>query len=151
MPSLKRKASDMKNVGMLELVDLPEITASTGQSETKTGYPLDTVTSLLFHDLRSPLSAIYGGAEMLLDGRLSPADSRRVASNMHRAAGRMGELIADVARILRRDAANNESRDLHTLLTGSCQAAGVVEHRGIDILLDIPPKTSIPVSPGRMK
>ena len=64
----------MKNVGMLEIIDFPAgIAAPSDQSERQNGYPLDTATSLLLHDLRSPLSAICGCAEMLLHGNLGPA------------------------------------------------------------------------------
>ena len=53
--------------------------------------------------------------------------------------------------IARRAAAIEESRDLHTLLIASCEAAAVAEHHGIDILLDVPPKLEIPVAPRRLK
>ena len=142
----------MKNVGMLEIVDFRVgIAAPSNKSERQNGYPLDTATSLLLHDLRSPLSAICGCAEMLLHGNLGPAASRRVATNVHRAAGRMRELIADVARIAHRDTATDEIGDLRAILMDSCEAAGVVEHRGIDILLDVPPTVELPLSPSRMK
>ena len=133
-------------------MDLPAgITVASSQSERSSAYPLDTViTSLLLHDLRSPLSAICGCAEMLLAGNLGPVDSRRVASNMHRAAGRMRELIADAARTTRWRADTDESGNLRTLLMASCEAAGVTEHRGIDVLLDVSPTVDVPRSPSRM-
>jgi two-component system phosphate regulon sensor histidine kinase PhoR len=100
--------------------------------------------SLLLHDLRSPLSAICGCAEMLLDGNLGPADSRRVASNVHRAAGRMRDLIGDLGRIAHRGVAIEGSADLRTVLMASCEAAGVAKHHGLDILLDVPRNVEIP-------
>ena len=113
----------MKNVGMLEIVDFPAgIAAPSDQSERQNGYPLDTATSLLLHDLRSPLSAICGCAEMLLHGNLGPAASRRVATNVHRAAGRMRELIADVARIAHRDTATDEIGDLRLIFDNGTES-----------------------------
>jgi signal transduction histidine kinase len=52
--------------------------------------------SSLVHDLRNPLAAIYGGAELLVDGRLPPENTRRVAMNIHRACQRMQELLRDL-------------------------------------------------------
>jgi hypothetical protein len=123
----------MQNAGMLEIMDLPAgITVASSQSERSSAYPLDTViTSLLLHDLRSPLSAICWCAEMLLAGNLGPADSRRVASNMHRAAGRMRELIADAARTTRWRADTDEraicarSSWLHAKKPASPNTAGL--------------------------
>ena len=48
------------------------------------------------HDLRNPLAAIYGGAELLIDGRLPPENTRRVAMNIHRASQRVQELLRDL-------------------------------------------------------
>src|SRR6202042_3226076 len=53
-------------------------------------------TSIL-HDLRNPLGAGFAGAEMLM--QLDPASTqgKRLATNIYRAAGRMRELLADLA------------------------------------------------------
>jgi signal transduction histidine kinase len=50
----------------------------------------------LVHDLRNPLAAIYGGAELLVDGQLPPEKTRRVAMNIHRACERVQELLRDL-------------------------------------------------------
>jgi signal transduction histidine kinase len=52
--------------------------------------------SSLVHDLRNPLAAIYGGAELLVDGHLPPENTRRVAMNIHRACERVQELLRDL-------------------------------------------------------
>ena len=46
----------------------------------------------IVHDLRNPLAAIYGGAEMLVDADLPPAHVKRLAGNIYRASRRMQEL-----------------------------------------------------------
>ncbi|MBV9081856.1 MAG: HAMP domain-containing protein, partial [Acidobacteriaceae bacterium] len=43
----------------------------------------------LVHDLRNPLAAVYGGAEMLVDGQLPPEQTRRVADTIYRASRRI--------------------------------------------------------------
>lgn len=59
--------------------------------------------SSLVHDLRNPLAAIYGGAEMLVDGYLPPEHVRRIATNVYRASQRMQELLRDLLTVSRGD------------------------------------------------
>ena len=42
------------------------------------------LSSSIVHDLRNPLAAIYGGAEMLVDTELSPPQMKRLAANYAR-------------------------------------------------------------------
>src|SRR6478672_482048 len=53
------------------------------------------ITSLV-HDLRNPLSAIHGGAEMLISSRISEPQLRRIARNLYGASVRMKELLDEV-------------------------------------------------------
>jgi signal transduction histidine kinase len=57
--------------------------------------------SSLVHDLRNPLAAIYGGAELLVDGELPPEHTRRIAMNIHRACERIQELLRDLLNVSR--------------------------------------------------
>jgi len=92
--------------------------------------------SSLVHDLRNPLAAIYGGAELLVDGQLPPEKTRRVAMNIHKACERVQELLRDLVnasrgrggeldffRLLEIVEAATESVDSHT--TGICVAVHV--------------------------
>ncbi len=63
--------------------------------------------SSLVHDLRNPLAAIYGGAELLVDGNLPPEHTRRIATNIHRACERIQQLLRDLLNLSR-----GQSRDL---------------------------------------
>ncbi len=57
--------------------------------------------SSLVHDLRNPLAAIYGGAEMLVDGHLPPEHVSRIATNIYRASQRLQELLRDLVNVSR--------------------------------------------------
>ena len=52
--------------------------------------------SSLVHDLRNPLAAIYGGAELLVDGHLPADQMRRIAKNIHRSCERVQVLLRDL-------------------------------------------------------
>ena len=53
------------------------------------------ITSLV-HDLRNPLSAIHGSAEMLISSRLSGPQVHRIARNLYGASVRMKELLDEI-------------------------------------------------------
>jgi hypothetical protein len=47
------------------------------------------LSASILHDLRNPVAAIYGAAEMLVDADLPPAQVKRLASNIYRASQRI--------------------------------------------------------------
>jgi len=49
----------------------------------------------IVHDLRNPLGTISASAEMLLELDATPAQVRRLATNIYRAASRMQKLLSD--------------------------------------------------------
>src|SRR5438128_379407 len=55
----------------------------------------------ILHDLRNPLAAIYGAAEMLVDADLPPAHVKRLAGNIYRASCRIQELLQDLLNVSR--------------------------------------------------
>jgi signal transduction histidine kinase len=74
------------------------------------------LASSLVHDLRNPLAAIYGGAEMLVDGQLPPEQTGRVASNVYRASQRMQEMLQDLLNVSRGEAGTIEHCPLREII-----------------------------------
>ncbi len=54
------------------------------------------LSTSIVHDLRNPLAAIYGGAEMLVDRELSSEQVRRLAKNIYRSSRSIQELLQDL-------------------------------------------------------
>lgn len=77
----------------------------------------------LVHDLRNPLAAIYGGAELLIDGQLLPAHERRIALSIHRASQRMQEMLRDLLNISRGRTHQREVCSLREILDAAAAAA----------------------------
>ncbi len=73
---------------------------------------ISRLTTSLVHDLRNPLAAIYGGAEMLVDGHLSPEQVRRLGANIYRSSRRIQELLQDLLHVARE---TRSARDLFRL------------------------------------
>jgi len=54
------------------------------------------LASSIVHDLRNPLAAIYSGAEMMIDGDLPPAHTKRLADNIYKASRRILEMLQEL-------------------------------------------------------
>ena len=59
------------------------------------------LASSIVHDLRNPLAAIYGGAEMMVDTDLPPAQNKRLAQNIYQASRRILEMLQDLLNVSR--------------------------------------------------
>ena len=59
------------------------------------------LSASILHDLRNPLGTICVGAELLMDLDSTSTQVKRLAANMCRAAGRMRQLLADLASVAR--------------------------------------------------
>jgi signal transduction histidine kinase len=55
----------------------------------------------IVHDLRNPLAAIYGGAEMMVDGELNAEQRQRVARTMYRSSRVIKELLQELVDVSR--------------------------------------------------
>ncbi len=114
---------------------------------------MSTITRLstsLVHDLRNPLAAIYGGAEMLVDSDLPPAQSKRLASSIYRASRRIHELLQDLGNFSR---GKNESLEICRLLDVVNAACDVVaptaDDQNVRIVVSVP--EDIELSLGRAR
>ena len=99
----------------------------------------------IVHDLRNPLAAIYGGAEMLVDGDLPPAHVKRLAGNIYRASRRIQELLQDLLNVSRGKTTTPELcrlREVALAATESLTAAA--EGQGVHVDVSIPPEIEVP-------
>jgi len=59
------------------------------------------LSTSIIHDLRNPLAAIYGGAEILVDTELTPAQVHRLAANIYKASRQVQNLLQELADVTR--------------------------------------------------
>lgn len=78
---------------------------------------ISRLSTSIVHDLRNPLAAIYGGAEMLVDGDLSPQQVHRLAVNIYDSSRRVQDLLSDLADVTRG----------HTRAAEPCRLSDVVD------------------------
>jgi signal transduction histidine kinase len=106
----------------------------------------------IVHDLRNPLAAIYGGAEMLVDADLPPAHVKRLAGNIYRASRRIQELLQDLLNVSRGKHGTPELCRLREVASAACDAlAPTAEQQGVTISLEIPPEIELPLERSRME
>ncbi len=106
----------------------------------------------IVHDLRNPLAAIYGGAEMLVDADLPPAHVKRLAGNIYRASRRIQELLQDLLNVSRGKTRAAEVCRLREVAASACDAlAPAAEAQGVAIVQEIPPEIELPLERSRME
>jgi signal transduction histidine kinase len=120
--------------------------------ETIPAAAIDTLSASIVHDLRNPLAAIRACAEMLTDLHLSADDAKRLGRNIHKAAVRMQELLADLAGLAQGKMAAAETCNLREVLAAVSEHAAVAaDHQGVDILLDLPARMEMTMARTRME
>jgi signal transduction histidine kinase len=106
----------------------------------------------IVHDLRNPLAAIYGGAEMLVDGDLPPANVKRLAGNIYRASRRIQELLQDLLNVSRGKQSLLEVCRLREVAAAACESlATTAEQQGVKLVLEIPSELEVPLERSRVE
>jgi signal transduction histidine kinase len=104
------------------------------------------LSATILHDLRNPLGTICAGAELLMDLDSTSTQVKRLATNMCRAAGRMRQLLADLASVARDNVSTAEICDIREIIAAASEAAlAAMEHQRVQILLDVPGGIDLPL------
>jgi signal transduction histidine kinase len=116
---------------------------------------MNTITRLstsLVHDLRNPLAAIYGGAEMLVDTDLPPAQSKRLAATIYRASRRIHELLQDLANISRGKDDSLEKCHLVDVVNAAYDVVSpTAEEHNVRVIIDVPESIELPLGRARIE
>jgi signal transduction histidine kinase len=110
------------------------------------------LSSSIVHDLRNPLAAIYGGAEIMIDSNLAPPQLKRLAGNIYRASRRIQELLQDLVNVGRGKTEGIEICRLRELAAAACESlATAAEGQGVNIRLEIPDSIEVPLERARIE
>jgi signal transduction histidine kinase len=110
------------------------------------------LSSSIVHDLRNPLAAIYGGAEMLVDGDLTPPQVQRLAGNIYRASRHVQELLQELVEVGRGKTIPSEVCRLKDIVAAACEAyATTAEEQSVSMHVDVPEKIELPLERARME
>jgi signal transduction histidine kinase len=110
------------------------------------------LSSSIVHDLRNPLASIYGGAEMMMDGDLSPDQLQRLAGNIYRSSRVINEMLRELADVSRGRISPPETCRLSEVVGAAVDilspAAG--EHR-VTIRVSVDESFELPLERARME
>jgi len=110
------------------------------------------LSTSIVHDLRNPLAAIYGGAEMLVDSDLPPSQVKRLAQNIYRASRRIQELLQDLVNVSRGKPTTVEVCRLRDVIGAAWDVmAGSAEIQGVTVSLNVPDEIELPLERARME
>jgi signal transduction histidine kinase len=111
------------------------------------------LSTSIVHDLRNPLAAIYGGAEMLIDNTdLAPEQVRRLAQNIYRSSRHVQELLSELSDVTRGRTQAPEPCSLNEIVTAATDMlAPQARKSGVEIHSEIEPGIELPLERSRME
>ena len=110
------------------------------------------MASSIVHDLRNPLAAIYGGAEMMVDTDLTPGQVKRLAANIYNASRRIQDMLQDLLQVTRGPAREREVCGIREMVEAAVDAAApAAAERGVRITHAVDAGLSAPVERSRME
>lgn len=106
----------------------------------------------IVHDLRNPLASIYGGAEMLMDSRLSETQVRRLARNIYQASCQIQQMLQDLLELGRTGSSRRESGNLREIVDGAVQTLALkAEAQSVRILVDVQEELAVDLDRRRIE
>ncbi len=110
------------------------------------------LSASIVHDLRNPLAAIYGGAEMMVDADLPQTHMKRLAGNIYRASRRIQELLQDLLDVSRGKRSPAEPCRLRELASAACDSlATAAQAQNVTFTLEIPYEIEATLERSRME
>ena len=110
------------------------------------------LSTSIVHDLRNPLAAIYGGAEMLVDGNLSPQQVQRLAGNIYRSSRSMQQLLQELVDSGRGGSGGSEVCRLHDIVSAAYEVyAAAADAQSVEVEINVPPEIELPLERARME
>src|SRR5579872_2281743 len=110
------------------------------------------LSTSIIHDLRNPLAAIYGGAEMLVDTKLSGAQVERLAANIYRASRQVQSLLQELADVTQGRGHAREVCRLREVVTAAYEPlAAIAEARGVTVRIDLEEDVELPLDRSPME
>ena len=153
-PQIQVRVKKAWGVSIERQMRATRLTALPSQSESwqENASDIEWLSTLIVHDLRNPLGAIYAAAEMLIDLHSGLTQVQRLATNIFRAAGRMRESLADLDRVALGNTPTPEICDIREIIIAASNAAwAATENCSVHIVLEVPEGIELPLIRPRMQ
>jgi signal transduction histidine kinase len=110
------------------------------------------LSTSIVHDLRNPLAAIYGGAEMLVDGELPAFQVKRLAANIYRASRNVQNLLQELAGLARGKTDRTEICNLREVVAAAYDAVrALADSSNVRVRIDISEDLEVPLARARIE
>ena len=110
------------------------------------------LSSSLVHDLRNPLAVIYASAEMLSETDFSPANVKRLGTNIFRSAAQVKYMLEDLVDASRGRPGKTETSPLAEIIRSSWEYVGArAENAAVSIVVAVPEECSVAVERHRIE
>jgi signal transduction histidine kinase len=110
------------------------------------------MASSIVHDLRNPLAAIYGGAEMMVDTDLAQPQMKRLAANIYQASRRIQQMLQDLLDLSGAKAGTMEPCRLREIVESAVDGhASEAERLGISVAVDLSGDLEVPAQRARLE
>jgi len=110
------------------------------------------LSSSIVHDLRNPLAAIYGGAEMMMDGDLSPEQLHRLAGNIYRSSRAIKDMLQELVDVSRGRIQAPETCRLSEIVGAAIETQSpAADQNRVEIRMAIDASIELPIEPGRIE
>jgi signal transduction histidine kinase len=110
------------------------------------------LSTSIIHDLRNPLAAIYGGAEMLVDSQLSPPQVQRLSQNIYRSSRQIQDMLQELADVTQGRAHVREVCRLREIVQAACEPLmEAAETNRVHVKIDVADEVEVPVDRSRME
>jgi signal transduction histidine kinase len=97
----------------------------------------------IIHDLRNPLAAIYGGAEMLVDAELSVDQVRKLASSIYGSSRQILAMLQELAEASRGHSRRRETCRLRDVVLAACDSLADAAGPGVSLACDVSPEIEL--------
>jgi signal transduction histidine kinase len=110
------------------------------------------LSTSIVHDLRNPVGTVFAGAEMLIQLDPTSTQAKRLAANIYCAAGRLRELLADLAGASCGNKSISEVCNLSEIIIAASETAlPAADTQCVQILHDVPDEFEISLERSRME
>lgn len=110
------------------------------------------LSTSLVHDLRNPLAAVYGGAEMLMDAQLTPEQVKRLAASIYRSSRRIQSLLAELQDVGRGAAVQTEICRIGDLVRSAAdECAELLQRRRTEVNVEMDEQACVRVARAPME
>ncbi|MBV8846961.1 MAG: HAMP domain-containing protein [Bryobacterales bacterium] len=110
------------------------------------------LSTSIIHDLRNPLAAIYGGAEILVDSDLSAVQVRRLAQNIYRSSRKVQDLLQELADVTEGRAHAREICRLREIVCAAYEPlAAAAQAQHVSVRIEVPEQVELPLDRSPME